>query len=1593
MKKFFIVRCGSVFLLALCLALTAQAAKNAASLAGLAEAARVPLASVSAAEMHALTAPPPVDDVPAAQAAFIRQCQQDGLALRWRADSKAYDLVARDAGYMTAWRASCDILRQELPRPATGGARMALRSGELLFEARASSAGLAPGWYFLNADCAADLAGMHIEEYVGNHTWLVRVTDAGPAAPVHGAAALLPCHKVDDILLNADAYAIGDDPEYRVINLHGFHDTALAALAEAVRACNGEVLTSVELVPAVVARVPVKALAPLAAHDQVKWLGKAMPALGLCNDHSRATTGAEIAQAAPYSYRGTNVDVLVYDAGITDNHVDYSSRRTVGEPNATHYHATHVAGTVLGNGSASAGAYRGMAPEARLISYEYDFTGMIFYNNPGDLETNYFAAINSYGADTANNSIGMNIAGNGYPAAYYGDYETSSILMDEITRGKLGKPFLSVWAAGNERSYVTGYRNISPPQCAKNTMIVGATIWSNNAAASFTSWGPLDDGRLKPDLSAPGVNVNSCYSTASYQLLSGTSMASPGACGNTALLIECWRATHGGADPSPAMLKAILINTTLDVGTPGPGFELGYGVLQIVPALDTARAGNAIESSVAHNALRRFPVIVPATATVVRATIAWSDPPASALASTVLVNDVDLRLVDPSGRVFTPWVLDANNPANAATTNYPDRLNNVEQVLATNLTPGVWFAEVRGFNIAMGPTQTFALAANYAVRDISSAGTVQFDASAYRSPAVARIELRDWDLTNLPTYALRVSSTLEPLGESITLTQATPGLFLGDVVLTNKPVAADGVLSVANGSTVTVVYIDANDGLGGINVTNRATALIDLTPPTIFAVGAANISDTAATVQWQTDEPAGCELRVVAPIAVTSQTGVATAHGVGLSALTPGTTYAFYLIARDPLGNASTNDNGGGFFTFTTKLFQAMWSSTAEIGEPPAWFSTGVWHRSTRRPLAGAYSWYHGDDASGLYGNSVSSIMVSTAITVSTASASLRLREFISTESSYDWCYVQASTNNMATWFNLRDRVSGSNYVRDVVLPLDGLVPGILRLRFMFTSDSSVVREGWHLDNLQLGGYVDSDLILLGQSFADPLPGGDGDGFIEPSETIALRAFMFNGRSYTLTNLAGVLASSSPLVSIINGARAFGNVAAGTSASNALPFTFSVGAGATNGALLPFTLANTADDGTHLTSAFTLVVATRYSVAGHVRDIASHATVSNALVFWNDGGTRSIAADAAGAFSIVGLEPRIITVWADANGYAAGTPISITCPPDIVGVTLEIGRPLPVCMPASFMVFLPTGATHLTALIISNAGHGALQYTLAPSNNFAMAQGFDNASFYRWVDSDSPGCPPMQWIDISGDGQVITLTDDGESARLPLVHTFPYYTQTATNICIGANGAVILNGAGDVPAGNVTLPATGAPPEFIAPFWDDLNPGAGGTIYFKSYADKTVVSWINVPRYSETGSSVTFQLILFANGTIRYQYLGMNGIMTSATVGWQGLARSRYAQISYSTSYVRSNLVVAIGRGSEWLKFNSAGGALAPFDATSLPVTFDAQGLNTGVYSGAITLYSEAGNIGVPATMIVVPEPMLLAALFGLLLAARRRTA
>ncbi|MCX7003731.1 MAG: hypothetical protein NTV22_10730, partial [bacterium] len=845
------------------------------------------------------------------------------------------------------------------------------------------------------------------------------------------------------------------------------------------------------------------------------------------------------------------------------------------------------------------------------------------------------------------------------------------------------------------------------------------------------------------------------------------------------------------------------------------------------------------------------------------------------------------------------------------------------------------------------------------------------------------------DLTNQATCTLLVRSTREPAGESVIVTQTSPGLFLGAIILTNAPPAADGLLSVENAATITVTYVDADNGMGGVAITNTATAVIDLAAPVITGVVVTNVTDTSATIVWQTDEAARGNLHLLDPPRYLGGASPATAHSVTLTNLSAGATYSFFLSAQDVFGNTATNDNAGQLFSFTTKLFMPIWQSTAELGEPLAWASTGTWHQSARRPLAGTRSWYCGKDAAGVYDNSISSALVSVAITVTTASASLRLREFISTELSYDFCAVQVSTNRGARWHDLRPPFSGSNYVRDVLLPLTGFTPGILQLRFLFSSDSSVVHEGWYLDALQLGTYVESGLIVTGQRVTDPPPNGDNDGFIEPGETIALHALLFNGRATALTNLFGTLACASPFVAMLDNTHDFGTVAPGVAFSNDVPFTFTIAPGATNGAPLAFMLACVADDGTVVSNPFTLAVTLRYAFAGLARDIADQTAITNAWVYWQDSSTHATPVNATGAFLVTGLEPRAYTVWADADGYAASAVLNLTCPPDVAGLVLELGKPVPVCVPAAFNLQLPQDDRWVEILTVSNAGFGTLAYTLSPSNNFSLTQGFDNAGTYRWVDSDAPDCPPFAWIDIRTNGQVVALGDDQTSERLSLAHVFPFYSQSLSGLWIGANGGIALHSISNVPVSNTTLPANTAPLEFLAPFWDDLNPAAGGTIYFKSFADKTVVSYVGVQRYGEAASTMTFQVILNANGTIRYQYLGMNGTLTSATIGWQGDNRTKYAQIAYNTSYVRSNLVIAIGRGYEWLQLDGAAGSVLPFAATNLAVAFDSHGVSTGIYAGAVTLYSEGGTVNVPATLTVVPEPVLLLALLGALLAAR----
>jgi hypothetical protein len=252
----------------------------------------------------------------------------------------------------------------------------------------------------------------------------------------------------------------------------------------------------------------------------------------------------------------------------------------------------------------------------------------------------------------------------------------------------------------------------------------------------FSSWGPTDDGRLKPDIVAPGCQVggdNGIKSTAfrnsngarnGYRVECGTSLATPVAAGTGVLLLEQWKRLQANRI-QPSTVKAILVHTATDLGNPGPDYQFGWGKLNANMAVNHIRLDDNLRSITPYNLIihdtvdasrNKDYVIRSAGESNVKITLAWDDPPATRLATTTLINDLDLRLVDPDGITYSPFILNPTSPNNAATTG-DDNRNNVEMVIG-NAKPGIWRLTVDGRGVSQGP-QIFSL--------ISSDGMINLD--------------------------------------------------------------------------------------------------------------------------------------------------------------------------------------------------------------------------------------------------------------------------------------------------------------------------------------------------------------------------------------------------------------------------------------------------------------------------------------------------------------------------------------------------------------------------------------------------------------------------------------------------------------------------------------------------------------------------------------------------------------------------------------------------------------------------------------------------------------------------------------------------
>jgi serine protease AprX len=814
--------------------------------------------------------------------------------------------------------------------------------------------------------------GVDVLKYIPDDAFIARLTNASPEQVralkfVRWVGPYLARHKIHPRL----SLAVQRTNAPLAVNLLLSPRATADELAE-VRGLLASVIHESHLRQGVIVRGVLKpaALNKLASLDVVLWIEPA-PHRKLVDEAASKLVGGDDGQVATptvteqLGFGGQGVTVCVADTGLdTGNtntmHPDVRGRVTgfIYYPPLTdgsdgYGHGTHCAGIVAGNAATgetdpNSGAWYGLgvANQASLfIERIFDANANEVSPAPSDETLTQDAVRN--GAQIGANSWGNDVQG---------EYDTDASQFDELVRDADSvtpgdQPYILEFSAGNAGP---DSQTLDSPATGKNVIATGASENTPNyyaeiydlyddgpdTVADFSSCGPCEDGRIKPDLVAPGTWIASMASSAApdesaiawtvidnfYVYMGGTSMSGPAAAGGAAAFVQYYESTHSNAMPSPALVKAALINSASELdesdGGPGPipNFQEGWGRVCLTNLIDSQRNFQFVDQTVLLTTGQVYQqhTFVGTSNQSLKITLAYTDVAGFPGAIPALVNDLNLEVVGPDGTIYlgNQFIAGESVPNATAT----DSLNNVEAVHLAQPLPGDYLIQVIAANVAEDARldtaaidQDFALVVSGPLL-LPDQGEVLLDRTNYSAPGVINLKVLDAGRAENNRVAVLVTSTTEPLGERIILhSTGGYGAFTNAVATLVGPAAPDGILEIHNGDAITAAYVDSS----GVTQTASATAV--LSPPVISAVGT-NFDLGVVTISWQTSEAANSIIyygtNLLALNLVASNSTLTTGHAINLGNLAAGATYYFVVVSTDDAGNTATNNNSGASYNF-----------------------------------------------------------------------------------------------------------------------------------------------------------------------------------------------------------------------------------------------------------------------------------------------------------------------------------------------------------------------------------------------------------------------------------------------------------------------------------------------------------------------------------------------------------------------------------------------------------------------------------------------------------------------------------------------------
>lgn len=638
----------------------------------------------------------------------------------------------------------------------------------------------------LDEQAALEASGVIFHESLPPFTYLVSISRAAAEAvqrhPLFlGAETILPTDKLTAAILKNEIPGHARRPDEGIAVFFRFYenvtlDEALAALDGAgVSVPDRSVFLFGNRLEAIATR---DAILAACASPLVRATFEIPPTPVVSNVQAAGISNVPPVNIAPYNLNGSGVAVGIWDGGqVRSTHSDLAGRITVRTAAPLSNHATHVAGTVLGTGATDPTS-KGMAPSATAFSYDFSLDMTSEQSDSSRLPPT------GDGIVVSNNSwvyeIGWTAGQNPGDALVFGSYSWESSLFDNLIRTRR---LTVVKSAGNhgvdcgpaDCDGILGsdgfrYDNIDDVSSAKNVLTVGALNDDGTTKTDFSSCGPTDDGRIKPDVVANGRDLNSTgdLSDTDHYVASGTSTSGPVVSGVVALIDEEWKKLHASRSsalnkPTPELVKALLLNTANDLGRPGPDYAYGFGVVRAQEAIDQLQSPNAAggvllapnrvrTAFVSEGEVLNFRVSTPVgvpTGTI-KTTVAWDDLPGTSGSVARYCNFVNLKIpcisnadcttinpaavcdaapcgavpchlkndlesllwnVTQNALVGLPYVPPGTGAITGNAYGYVNHVDNVETIEASDPNGGDLVFTVFGFTVT-GGQQRFTLAAN-----------------------------------------------------------------------------------------------------------------------------------------------------------------------------------------------------------------------------------------------------------------------------------------------------------------------------------------------------------------------------------------------------------------------------------------------------------------------------------------------------------------------------------------------------------------------------------------------------------------------------------------------------------------------------------------------------------------------------------------------------------------------------------------------------------------------------------------------------------------------------------------------------------------